>query len=158
MSLHIGCHLSSSKGYLAMGKEAFSLGADTFQFFTRNPRGSKAKAFDQKDAAALVSFLKEQEFAPIIAHAPYTLNAASAEEKTREFAELVMQEDLARLEHIPHCYYNFHPGSHVGQGAEKGIALIAQILNQILKPQQQTIVLLETMAGKYLEESSFSMT
>lgn len=151
MSLHIGCHLSSSKGYLAMGKEAFSLGADTFQFFTRNPRGSKAKAFDQKDAAALVSFLKEQEFAPIIAHAPYTLNAASAEEKTREFAELVMQEDLARLEHIPHCYYNFHPGSHVGQGAEKGIALIAQILNQILKPQQQTIVLLETMAGKGTE-------
>lgn len=151
MTLHIGCHLSSSKGYFAMGKEALSLGADTFQFFTRNPRGSKAKPFDAADAAALCAFLEEHAFAPLIAHAPYTLNAASAEERTRQFAELAMREDLARLAHIPNCYYNFHPGSHVGQGAETGISLIAGILNRILTPGQETIVLLETMAGKGTE-------
>lgn len=151
MKLHIGCHLSSSKGYSAMGKEALSLGADTFQFFTRNPRGSKAKPFDAADAEAMNIFLKERGFAPLIAHAPYTLNAASVEERTREFAELVMREDLERLACIPNCYYNFHPGSHVGQGAETGISLIAEILNRILSPGQETIVLLETMAGKGTE-------
>lgn len=151
MKLHIGCHLSSSKGYYAMGKEALSLGADTFQFFTRNPRGSKAKPFDAADAEAMNAFLKERDFAPLIAHAPYTLNAASAEERTREFAELVLREDLERLAYIPNCYYNFHPGSHVGQGAETGIALIAEVLNRVLSPGQETIVLLETMAGKGTE-------
>lgn len=151
MKLHIGCHLSSSKGYFAMGKEALSLGADTFQFFTRNPRGSKAKPFDAADAEAMNAFLKKHGFAPLIAHAPYTLNAASAEEHTREFAELVLREDLERLARIPNCYYNFHPGSHVGQGAETGISLIAEILNRILSPDQETIVLLETMAGKGTE-------
>lgn len=151
MKLHIGCHLSSSKGYSAMGREALSLGADTFQFFTRNPRGSKAKPFDAADAETMNAFLKAHGFAPLIAHAPYTLNAASAEKRTREFAELVLREDLERLAHIPNCYYNFHPGSHVGQGAEAGIALIAEILNRILSPSQETVVLLETMAGKGTE-------
>lgn len=151
MSLHIGCHLSSSKGYLAMGKEALSLGADTFQFFTRNPRGSKVKPFDAEDAAAMNAFLKEHRFAPLIAHAPYTMNAASAEERTREFAELAMRGDLERLSHIPDCYYNFHPGSHVGQGAAAGIERIAGMLNRILTTEQETVVLLETMAGKGTE-------
>lgn len=147
--LHIGCHLSSSKGYLAMAKEAISLGADTFQFFTRNPRGSKAKPFDAEDAAAMCAFLTEHHFAPLIAHAPYTLNAASAEARTREFAELAMRDDLERLEYLTHpCYYNFHPGSHVGQGTETGIDHIAALLNRILRPDQHTIVLLETMTGK----------
>ena len=147
--LHIGCHLSSSKGYLAMAKEALSLGADTFQFFTRNPRGSKAKPFDAEDAAAMCAFLTEHNFAPLVAHAPYTMNPASAEEKTREFAEMAMRDDLMRLEHLTHpCYYNFHPGSHVGQGTEIGIDHIAGMLNRILTPDQHTIVLLETMAGK----------
>ena len=146
--LHIGCHLSSSKGFAAMGRQALELGADTFQFFTRNPRGSKAKELDPADAAALVSLMKEHRFAPIVAHAPYTLNLCGAEETNRIFARETMADDLRRMEFVPGQYYNFHPGSHVGQGVETGIALIAEGLNEILKPDQTTTVLLETMAGK----------
>ena len=146
--LHIGCHLSSSKGFAAMGRQALELGADTFQFFTRNPRGSKAKELDPADAAALVSLMKEHHFAPIVAHAPYTLNLCGAEETNRIFARETMADDLRRMEFVPGQYYNFHPGSHVGQGVETGIALIAEGLNEILKPDQTTTVLLETMAGK----------
>ena len=146
--LHIGCHLSSSKGFAAMGEQALKLGADTFQFFTRNPRGSKAKALDEADAAALVQLLREHRFAPIIAHAPYTLNLCGASEENRVFARETMADDLRRMEHIPGQYYNFHPGSHVGQGAEAGAALIAQALNELLTPELSTTVLLETMAGK----------
>lgn len=146
--LHIGCHLSSSDGFEAMGKTALQIGADTFQFFTRNPRGSKAKAIDPQDADALCSLLKENNFAPIIAHAPYTLNPASAEVKTREFALLTMQDDLNRMEYVPGNLYNFHPGSHVGQGVEKGTQFIIELLNEILTSNQTTTVLLETMSGK----------
>ena len=146
--LHIGCHLSSSKGFAAMGRQALELGADTFQFFTRNPRGSKAKDLDPNDAAALVALMKEHDFAPIVAHAPYTLNLCGAEEANRTFARETMADDLRRMEYVPGQYYNFHPGSHVGQGMEQGIAYIAKGLNAILKPDQTTTVLLETMAGK----------
>ena len=146
--LHIGCHLSSSKGFAAMGRQALSLGADTFQFFTRNPRGSRAKPLDEADAAALTALLKEHHFAPVVAHAPYTLNLCGAEEENRRFARETMADDLLRLEHVPGQLYNFHPGSHVGQGVEQGIAYIAQGLNAILRPGQTTTVLLETMAGK----------
>ena len=146
--LHIGCHLSSSKGFLAMGRQALELGADTFQFFTRNPRGSKAKELDTADAAALMALLAEHRFAPIIAHAPYTLNLCGAEEKNRAFAQETMADDLRRLDVLPGQYYNFHPGSHVGQGTEAGVTFIAQGLNDILRPDQTTTVLLETMAGK----------
>ena len=146
--LHIGCHLSSSKGFAAMGRQALELGADTFQFFTRNPRGSKAKDLDPNDAAALVALMKANNFAPIVAHAPYTLNLCGAEEANRTFARETMADDLRRMEYVPGQYYNFHPGSHVGQGVEQGIAYIAEGLNAILKPDQTTTVLLETMAGK----------
>lgn len=146
--LHIGCHLSSSKGFLAMGRQAWKLGADTFQFFTRNPRGSKAKELDSADAAALLALLAERSFAPVIAHAPYTLNLCSAEEKNRTFAREIMADDLRRMEYLPGQLYNFHPGSHVGQGMETGIAYIADALNAILTPEQSTTVLLETMSGK----------
>ena len=146
--LHIGCHLSSSRGFAAMGQQALELGADTFQFFTRNPRGSRAKDLDTADAAALAALLREHQFAPIVAHAPYTLNLCGAEEKNRSFARETMADDLKRLEHVPGQYYNFHPGSHVGQGIEAGIAYIAEGLNAILRPEQSTVVLLETMAGK----------
>ena len=146
--LHIGCHLSSSKGFAAMGRQALELGADTFQFFTRNPRGSKAKDLDPNDAAALVALMKEHNFAPIVAHAPYTLNLCGAEEANRTFARETMADDLRRMEYVPGQYYNFHPGSHVGQGMEQGIAYIAEGLNAILRPDQTTTVLLETMAGK----------
>lgn len=146
--LHIGCHLSSSKGFLAMGRQAWKLGADTFQFFTRNPRGSKAKELDGADAAALMALLAERNFAPVIAHAPYTLNLCSAEEKNRTFAREIMADDLRRMEYLPGQLYNFHPGSHVGQGMETGIAYIADALNAILTPEQSTTVLLETMSGK----------
>ncbi len=146
--LHIGCHLSSSKGFLAMGRQALELGADTFQFFTRNPRGSKAKELDPADTAALMALLQERRFAPLIAHAPYTLNLCGAEEKNRLFARETMADDLRRLEYLPGQFYNFHPGSHVGQGLETGITYIAEGLNAILKPEQSTVVLLETMAGK----------
>ena len=146
--LHIGCHLSSSDGFEAMGKTALSIGADTFQFFTRNPRGSKAKAIDPQDAAALCHLLREHHFAPIIAHAPYTLNPASADPHTREFALLTMQDDLQRMEYVPGNLYNFHPGSHVGQGVETGTRFIIELLNEILTAKQTTTVLLETMSGK----------
>ena len=146
--LYIGCHLSSSKGFAAMGRQALELGANTFQFFTRNPRGSRAKDLDPADAAALRDLLARHGFGPIVAHAPYTLNLCGAEEKNRIFARETMADDLARLEHVPGQYYNFHPGSHVGQGSETGIALIADGLNAILRPNQATTVLLETMAGK----------
>ena len=146
--LKIGCHLSSSKGYLAMGKEAVKIGANTFQFFTRNPRGGKAKDLDLEDLAAYRVFAQGEGLFPILAHAPYTLNACAADEGLRTFAKETMADDLARLEHIPGSMYNFHPGSHVKQGAEAGIALIAQTLNAVLRPEMATTVLLETMAGK----------
>lgn len=146
--LHIGCHLSSSRGFAAMGRQALELGADTFQFFTRNPRGSKAKELDTADAASLLALLAERRFAPIIAHAPYTLNLCGEKEENRRFAQETMADDLRRLEHLPGQYYNFHPGSHVGQGIEAGVELIAQGLNAILTPDLHTTVLLETMAGK----------
>ena len=146
--LHIGCHLSCSNGYLAMGEQAVSLGADTFQFFTRNPRGGAVKPFDAQDAQALVDFLAEHRFAPVLAHAPYTLNACAADEKIRSFAVRTMREDLERLAHIPGAMLNFHPGSHVKQGAEVGISLIAKMLDEVYTPELPTTVLLETMAGK----------
>lgn len=146
--LHIGCHLSSSKGFAAMGRQALELGADTFQFFTRNPRGSRAKDLDPADAAALAALMREHRFAPIIAHAPYTLNLCGKDASNRAFAQETMADDLRRLEHIPGQYYNFHPGCHVGQGMEAGIAYIAEGLNAILREDQSTTVLLETMAGK----------
>lgn len=146
--LKIGCHLSSSKGYLAMGKEAVKIGANTFQFFTRNPRGGKAKPLDLDDMASYSSYAQEHGLFPILAHAPYTLNACAADEGLRTFARETMADDLARLEHIPGTMYNFHPGSHVKQGADVGIALIAEHLNAILTPDLSTTVLLETMAGK----------
>ena len=146
--LHIGCHLSCSNGYLAMGEQAVSLGADTFQFFTRNPRGGAVKPFDAQDAQALVDFLAEHRFAPVLAHAPYTLNACAADEKIRSFDVRTMREDLERLAHIPGAMLNFHPGSHVKQGAEVGIVLIAKMLDEVYTPELPTTVLLETMAGK----------
>ena len=149
--LHIGCHLSSSKGFLAMGKTALSIGADTFQFFTRNPRGGKAKAVKPEDAAALNALMREHSFAPILAHAPYTMNPCAADEKLLEFAQMVMEGDLAMLEYVPGNMYNFHPGSHVKQGAEVGIEKIAALLNRVLHKNLHTTVLLETMAGKGTE-------
>ena len=146
--LTIGCHLSSSKGYLAMGKEAVKIDANTFQFFTRNPRGTKAKAIDENDVERFLAFAKENGIERILAHAPYTLNACSADEHLRELARDTMADDLRRMEYTPGNCYNFHPGSNVGQGAEAGIAFIADMLNQILKPEQRTTVLLETMSGK----------
>ena len=148
---YIGCHLSPSAGWLAMGQTAKAINASTFQFFTRNPRGSRAKAIDPDDAAALAAFLKEHHFGPVVAHAPYTINPCSKDERTREFALQTMADDLLRMEHLPGNYYNFHPGSHTGLGTEAGIALIAETLNTILKPEQSTTVLLETMAGKGTE-------
>ena len=149
--MKIGCHLSSSKGFLHMGKEALSIGANTFQFFTRNPRGSKAKPIDPKDAQALMDFMKDYKFAAILAHAPYTLNACSDKKETREFAWMTMKDDLQRMEYIPGSMYNFHPGSHVGQGSDAGIGYISQMLNDILYEGQSTTVLLETMSGKGTE-------
>lgn len=146
--LHIGCHLSCSGGYLAMGRQALSLGADTFQFFTRNPRGGSVKPFDAEDAAALVALMREHDFAPVVAHAPYTLNACAADAHIRDFARRTMREDLERLEHLPGTMLNFHPGSHVRQGAEVGVRLIAQLLDEVLTDDIHTPVLLETMAGK----------
>ncbi len=146
--LTIGCHLSSSKGYLAMGKEAVKIDANTFQFFTRNPRGGNAKAIVPSDIEAYLAFAKEHGIRQILAHAPYTLNACSADEGLRDFARRTMADDLERMEFTPGNCYNFHPGSHVKQGVEVGIQYIAEMLNQILKPEQRTTVLLETMAGK----------
>ena len=144
----IGCHLSASKGFFHMGKEAVALGGNTFQFFTRNPRGGAAKAIDEKDVESFKAFAKENGIHVILAHAPYTLNACSADESTREFAKNTFADDLKRMEYVPGNLYNFHPGSHVKQGVEIGIDYITQMLNEVLKPEQTTKVLLETMAGK----------
>lgn len=144
----IGCHLSASNGFLHMGKEAVALGGNTFQFFTRNPRGGAAKAIDEKDVESFKAFAKENGIHVILAHAPYTLNACSADESTREFAKNTFADDLKRMEYVPGNLYNFHPGSHVKQGVEIGIDYITQMLNEVLKPEQTTKVLLETMAGK----------
>ena len=149
--LTIGCHLSTSKGYLAMGKTALAIGANTFAFFTRNPRGGSAKAIDPTDAAALRELLAANNFGTLVAHAPYTLNPCSDKPHAREFARECMADDLVRMEAVPGSYYNFHPGSHVKQGAEAGIDLIAGLLNEVLRPEQTTTVLLETMAGKGTE-------
>ena len=146
--LTIGCHLSAAKGFAQMGRDAVSIGANTFQYFTRNPRGSKARAIDEADVAALLKIMEENHFGKLVAHAPYTLNACSADPHLREFARETLRDDLHRMEYLPGNYYNFHPGSHVGQGAETGIQEIAEALNEILWPEQQTTVLLETMAGK----------
>ncbi|MDR3598381.1 deoxyribonuclease IV [Clostridium sp.] len=146
--LKIGCHLSNSKGFENMGKEAIKIGGNTFQFFTRNPRGGKAKAIDEEDIAEFLKLAKQNNFATILAHAPYTLNACSADENIRIFAKEVMEDDLKRMEYIPGNFYNFHPGSHVKQGLEVGIKYISDMLNEVLKPERTTTVLLETMAGK----------
>lgn len=148
MEFKIGCHLSASKGFLAMGKEAVSIGANTFQFFTRNPRGGQAKAIDPKDIEEFLSYTKQHNFAKVVAHAPYVLNACAADENIRRFARETMADDISRMEMIPGNYYNFHPGSHVKQGVEVGIKYISEMLNAVIKPEQTTTILLETMAGK----------
>ena len=146
--MYIGNHLSSAKGYEAMGKQAVRLGGETFAFFTRNPRGGKAKEIKPEDVEKFLEIAKEQHFGKIVAHAPYTMNACAAKEDIRELAHTMFTDDLKRMEYTPGNYYNFHPGSHVGQGTETGITLIAELLNQVLHPEQTTTVLLETMAGK----------
>lgn len=151
---YIGCHLSASDGFLAMGRTALSIGANTFQFFTRNPRGSKAKAIDPADVAAFLALAAENGFGTLVAHAPYTINPCSKDEHTREFARMTLADDLKRMEHLPGNVYNFHPGSHTGQGMETGIAQIAETLNAILTPDIRTTVLLETMSGKGSEVGS----
>ena len=147
-TLRLGCHLSASGGFLAMGKTAERLGANTFQFFLRNPRGGAARERDPEDEAAFLRFAAEKDMLPVLAHAPYTLNACAAKAELRTFARETMADDLARMEDLPGNLYNFHPGSHVGQGTERGVELIAETLNGILRPEQTTTVLLETMAGK----------
>ena len=151
---YIGCHLSASDGFLAMGRTALSIGANTFQFFTRNPRGSKAKAIDPADVEAFLALAAENEFGTLVAHAPYTINPCSKDEHTREFARMTLADDLKRMEHLPGNVYNFHPGSHTGQGLETGITQIADTLNAILTPAMHTTVLLETMSGKGSEVGS----
>lgn len=147
----IGNHLSASKGYAAMGKMALKLDANTFAFFTRNPRGGKAKEIDEKDVENYLAIAEEHNFGKLVAHAPYTMNLCAAKEDVRNFSREMIADDLKRMEYTPGNYYNFHPGSHVGQGAEAGIELIADALNEVLTPEQSTIVLLETMAGKGTE-------
>lgn len=146
--MFIGNHLSASKGYAAMGKTALTLGANTFAFFTRNPRGGAAKEIQPADAAKLLALMEEEHFGKLVAHAPYTMNLCAAKEDIRKFSKNMIADDLKRMEYTPGNYYNFHPGSHVGQGVEAGIALIADALNEVLTEEQTTIVLLETMAGK----------
>ncbi len=146
--MNIGCHLSASKGYLSMGKQALEIGADTFAFFTRNPRGGNAKKINPEDVKAFLEFAKEHNFGKLVAHAPYTLNACSADESIRQFAKNTFKSDLEIMEYTPNQYYNFHPGSHVKQGVDVGIEYISQMLNESLKKEQTTTVLLETMAGK----------
>lgn len=149
--LNIGCHLSTSKGFENMGKEAVSIGANTFQFFTRNPRGGKAKEIDKKDVEGLLKIMKENGFSKILAHAPYTLNGCSGSEDTRKFAIEMMRDDLLRMENFPNNLYNFHPGSHVKQGVDVGIELIVEMLNEVIFEESTTTILLETMAGKGTE-------
>lgn len=146
--LNIGCHLSSSKGYLAMAETAVSIDANTFQFFTRNPRGGAAKPIDEDDIKEFLKYSKENGIEKILAHAPYTLNACAADEKIREFAKNTMADDIRRMEYTPGQMYNFHPGSHVKQGADVGIKLISDLLNEVMYPEMTTVILLETMAGK----------
>lgn len=152
--LYLGCHLSVAKGFYAMGKEALSIGANTLAFFTRNPRGGKAKAIEEEDVKSFRKLLDENRFGKLVAHAPYTLNPCSITKNVREFAHIAMKEDLARMEMLPGNYYNFHPGSHTGQGVEVGISLISDQLNLLIRQEQTTIVLLETMAGKGSEIGS----
>lgn len=149
--MHMGCHLSSTKGYLAMGKEAVRIGADTFSFFTRNPRGGAAKAPDEEDMASLRELMDKQNFAPLVAHAPYTYNLCSDKQSNREFALRSMKEDLERLEGLPGNYYNFHPGNHMKQGSEEAVRIISDSLDSVMWPGMSTTVLLETMAGKGTE-------
>lgn len=146
--LNIGAHLSSAKGFANMGKDAVKIGANTFQFFTRNPQGGKAKEINPADVAEFLALIKQHKFVKFVAHAPYTLNPCSDNPSTREFAEMVFVDDLKRMEYVPHNYYNFHPGSHVGQGVEAGIDMIAALLDKVLTKEQTTMVLLETMSGK----------
>lgn len=148
LMFRIGCHLSTAGGFTAMGKTAAEIGATTFAFFTRNPRGGKAKAIDEADVASFLALAQEHNIGKLVAHAPYTLNACAAKPNIREFARETMADDLQRMEHLPGNMYNFHPGSHVGQGIELGIELIAGLLNETMWPEQATTVLLETMAGK----------
>lgn len=150
----IGSHLSTSKGYESMGKTAVEIGANTFQFFTRNPRGSKAKKIDPEDISKLIKISNENQFGTLLAHAPYTLNPASAKDSVREFAKITMEDDLHRMEFLPNSYYNFHPGSHTGLGVEKGIEHIIELLNDIMNENQTTTVLLEAMSGKGTEIGS----
>lgn len=152
--LTIGSHLSSSKGFVHMAQDAIKTGANTFQFFTRNPQGGRAKDIDTEDVRAFLEIAAENRFGKLVAHAPYTLNPCSDNPRTREFAEMVFKDDLKRMEFIPSNYYNFHPGSHVGQGIEPAIKMISALLNRILKEDQSTIVLLETMSGKGSEVGS----
>lgn len=146
--MFIGCHLSSTKGFLAMGKTALSIGANTFAFFTRNPRGGSAKELDSEDAHALTELCKAEGFGPLVAHAPYTMNLCSADEGIRGFAADMLREDILRMEALPGNYYNFHPGSHTGQGVDVGIGFIAEALGSVLPLAEHTTILLETMAGK----------
>lgn len=149
--IRIGCHLSCAKGFFAMGKDALQINANTFQFFTRNPRGSKAKKINPEDINSLLNLMDTNNFTSILAHAPYTLNACSSDPNTRAFAAKIIAEDLTLMEYLPNNLYNFHPGNHVGQGIEHGIHQITTLLNDILKPEQTTTVLLETMSGKGTE-------
>ena len=146
--IYIGNHLASSKGYAAMGKMALELGANTFAFFTRNPRGGSAKEIKPQDAQKLRNLMQEHQFGTLVAHAPYTMNVCSAKEDVRQFAKDMLKDDMKRMEFTPNNYYNFHPGSHVGQGTEIAIPMIAEALNEALTPEMNTTVLLETMAGK----------
>ena len=146
--IYIGAHLSASKGFLSMGEQALEIGADTFAFFTRNPRGGKAKKLDQKDAQALMELMAEHHFGKIVAHAPYTMNLCSAKPDIRKFAEDMLTEDMERMEATPGQYYNFHPGSHVGQGTDAAVPMITEALNRAMFEDMTTTVLLETMAGK----------
>ena len=146
--MYIGSHISASKGYKAMGRQALVLGANTFAFFTRNPRGGKAKDIQEDDVKACLSIAKEHDFGPVVAHAPYTMNPCAAKPELRQFAREMFLDDMMRMEYIPGNYYNLHPGSHVSQGVDVAVPLIAQMLNDCMKPEQSTIVLLETMAGK----------
>ncbi len=152
--LNIGCHLSASKGFLQMGQDALSIKANTFQFFTRNPRGGKAKDIDKEDVNSFLKLASDNGFVKILAHAPYTLNPCSADPRVREFALMVMKDDMERMEFVPGNMYNFHPGSHVGQGVDAGIDMIIDLLNTVMKPEQKTMVLLETMSGKGSEVGS----
>ena len=152
--LNIGCHLSASDGYVAMAKQAIEIGANTFQFFTRNPRGFKAKDIDEQDVKDFLEIIKENNFVKILAHAPYTLNPCSADKRVRDLAKEIFIDDLKRMEYTPGNMYNFHPGSHVGQGIDTGIKIISETLNEVLTKKQTTTVLLETMSGKGSEIGS----